>query len=78
MGAGIKNLRQDAGEDGIFAAAEGCSRGMSASGFQLRCLRDHRLAPLATSPLPAWLWSTDATLIVWANRIGAAIFGAPT
>jgi len=51
---------------------------MSASGFQLRCLRDHRLAPLATSPLPAWLRSTDATLIVWANRIGAAIFGAPT
>src|SRR5712691_7130241 len=51
---------------------------MSASGFQLCCLRDDRLAPLATSPLPAWLWSADATQIVWANPVGAAIFGAPT
>ena len=51
---------------------------MNASGFQLSCLRDNRLAPLATSPLPAWLWRTDATQIVWANPIGAAIFGAPT
>ena len=51
---------------------------MSASGFQTSCLHDDRLAPLATSALPAWLWSTDATRIIWANPIGAAIFGAPT
>ena len=25
---------------------------------------------------PAWLWSTDATRILWANPVGAAIFGA--
>ncbi len=56
----------------------GVDRGMSASGFQLSFLRDDRLAPLATSALPAWLWSTDATRILWANPIGAAIFGAPT
>jgi hypothetical protein len=51
---------------------------MSGSGFQLSLLRDIRLAPLATSALPAWLWSTDGTRIVWANAIGAAVFGAPT
>jgi PAS domain S-box-containing protein len=50
---------------------------MSASGFLLSCLRDERLAPLATSALPAWLWSTDATRIVWANPVGAAIVAAP-
>ena len=31
---------------------------MSEPGFQLSYLRDGRLAPLATSALPAWLWST--------------------
>jgi signal transduction histidine kinase len=51
---------------------------MSSSGFDLSNLQDARLAPLATSGLPAWLWSTDATHIVWANPIGAAIFGAST
>jgi PAS domain S-box-containing protein len=51
---------------------------MSASGFNLSNLQDARLALLATSQLPAWLWSTDATRIVWANPIGAAIFGAST
>ena len=60
------------------AGVKGCDRGMNASGFQLSRLRDCRLAPLATSALPAWLWSTDATRIVWANPIGAAMFGAPT
>ena len=50
---------------------------MSASGFLLSYLRDDKLAPLATSALPAWLWSIDATRIVWANPIGAAIFAAP-
>jgi PAS domain-containing protein len=51
---------------------------MSGSGFQLSLLRDSRLAPLATSALPAWLWSTDGNRIVWANAAGAAVFGAPT
>jgi PAS domain S-box-containing protein len=51
---------------------------MSASQFHLSWLRDDRLAPLATSALPAWLWSADATHIMWANPVGAAIFGAPT
>ncbi|HEY1542023.1 MAG TPA: histidine kinase dimerization/phospho-acceptor domain-containing protein [Xanthobacteraceae bacterium] len=42
----------------------------------LALLRDPRLAALATAATPAWLWSTDATRILWANPVGAAIFGA--
>ena len=49
---------------------------MSQSGFHLALLRDERLAPIATSALPAWLWSADASRILWANPTGAAIFGA--
>ena len=30
----------------------------------------------ATSPSPAWLWSADGSRILWANAVGAAIFGA--
>jgi PAS domain S-box-containing protein len=41
-------------------------------------LHDARLKPLALSSSPAWLWSHDATHIVWANPVGAAMFGAPT
>ena len=51
---------------------------MDACEFERSCLRDQRLAPLATSPLPAWLWKRDASGILWANPIGAAIFGAST
>jgi PAS domain S-box-containing protein len=51
---------------------------MSASGSELSRLRDSRLAPLATAALPAWLWSPDASHIVWANAVGAAVFGAAT
>src|SRR5215475_3360628 len=51
---------------------------MSASGSELSRLRDSRLAPLATAALPAWLWSADAGHIVWANAVGAAVFGAAT
>jgi len=51
---------------------------MQASGFHLCGLRDERLAPLATSALPAWLWSIDASRLIWANPVGAAIFGAAT
>ncbi len=35
-----------------------------------------RLAALATSAWPAWLWSADATRMLWANPVGAAMFGA--
>jgi signal transduction histidine kinase len=43
---------------------------------ELATLQIPRIAVLATSPWPAWLWSTDATRILWANPVGAAIFGA--
>ena len=42
--------------------------------------RDPRLAALlvdhATGATPAWLWSADGSRILWANAVGAAIFGA--
>jgi PAS domain S-box-containing protein len=41
-------------------------------------LRHPRLAALATSAWPAWLWSADGSRILWANAAGAAIFGAAT
>ncbi len=44
----------------------------------LAFLRDPRLATHATAALPAWLWSADGKRIVWANPIGAAIFGGET
>ena len=37
---------------------------------------DPRLAVHATSPLPAWLWSADGTRVLWANPVGALVFGA--
>ena len=43
---------------------------------ELALLRDPRVAALATSAWPAWLWSADASRIVWANAVGAALFGA--
>src|SRR5262249_42922501 len=33
---------------------------------------------LALGPLPAWLWSPDASRVLWANPTAAAIFGAPS
>ncbi|WJR77504.1 PAS domain-containing protein [Bradyrhizobium sp. NP1] len=44
--------------------------------FQLRGLDDLRLAVHATSAQPAWLWSIDGTHILWANPVGAGVFGA--
>ena len=44
--------------------------------FQFACLSDQRLAAHAMSPTPVWLWSTDATCVLWANPIAAAIFDA--
>jgi PAS domain-containing protein len=39
---------------------------------------DHpSLACAALSARPAWLWSLDATRLLWANPVGAAIFAAP-
>jgi PAS domain S-box-containing protein len=49
---------------------------MNNAEFQLRGVGDPRLAVHATSPLPAWLWSTDGTRILWANPVGARVFGA--
>ena len=43
---------------------------------ELALLRDPRLAALATNPWPAWLWSADASRMLWANAAGAALFGA--
>lgn len=49
---------------------------MNNAEFQLRGVGDPRLAVHATSSLPAWLWSTDGTRILWANPVGARVFGA--
>ena len=43
---------------------------------ELALLRDPRLAAPATSAWPVWLWSADASRILWANAAGAALFGA--
>jgi PAS domain S-box-containing protein len=44
--------------------------------FQFACLSDQRLAAHALSPAPVWLWSIDATRVLWANPVAAAIFDA--
>jgi PAS domain S-box-containing protein len=49
---------------------------MNHAEFQLRGVGDPRLAVHATSPLPAWLWSTDGMRILWANPVAAKLFGA--
>ncbi|MBR0841799.1 PAS domain S-box protein [Bradyrhizobium liaoningense] len=49
---------------------------MTSSDFQLRGVGDPRLAVHATSPLPAWLWSIDGKHVLWANPVGARLFGA--
>ena len=48
---------------------------MPAAESDLTLLRIPRLAALATSACPAWLWSTDASRLAWANAAAAAIFG---
>jgi len=47
---------------------------MSGTEFQFTCLSDPRLAAHALSPTPVWLWSSDATRVLWANPAAAAIF----
>src|SRR6202050_3514968 len=49
---------------------------MNNAEFQLRGISDPRLAMHATSALPAWLWSVDGTRVLWANPVGATLFGA--
>lgn len=49
---------------------------MNKADFQLRGVGDPRLAVHATSSLPAWLWSLDGSRILWANPVGAQLFGA--
>jgi PAS domain S-box-containing protein len=43
---------------------------------QLRGPGDPRLAIHAAGSSPAWLWSIDGTRILWANPVGAKLFGA--
>jgi PAS domain S-box-containing protein len=49
---------------------------MSTVESELAVLGHPRLAGLATSGCPAWLWSADGSQILWANAVGAALFGA--
>jgi PAS domain S-box-containing protein len=49
---------------------------MKTAEFQVRGVGDPRLAVHAASALPAWLWSIDGTRILWANPVGASLFGA--
>ena len=43
---------------------------------ELTFLQIPRLAAEATSARPVWLWSVDASRLLWANAVGAAVFGA--
>ena len=43
---------------------------------ELAFLQIPRLAAEATSAQPVWLWSADASRLLWANAVGAAVFGA--
>src|SRR3954469_6131543 len=51
---------------------------MREQGSLLGFLSDPRLAPYALGDIPAWLWSADATRILWGNPAAAAIFNAPS
>jgi len=51
---------------------------MSTVGSERAVLRHPRLASLATAEWPVWLWDVDGSRILWANAVGAAIFGAET
>lgn len=41
-------------------------------------LRDSRLTACAASAEPAWLWSEDATRVLWANAAAAQLLGCDT
>ncbi|MGH6771180.1 MAG: ATP-binding protein [Xanthobacteraceae bacterium] len=51
---------------------------MGDAGTSLLWLRDKHLAQHALGPMPAWLWASDTSRVLWANATGAAIFGAAT
>jgi len=51
---------------------------MSEAGSLLVYLCDPKLAPHVTAETPAWLWSADASRILWGNPAAAAIFNAAT
>ncbi|MBR1225310.1 PAS domain S-box protein [Bradyrhizobium sp. AUGA SZCCT0176] len=48
---------------------------MNNAELQMLALGDPRLAVHATSTLAAWLWSSDGTRVLWANPVGARLFG---
>ena len=49
---------------------------MTNTNDQLRGVDDPRLAVHATSAHAAWLWTLDGARILWANPVGARVFGA--
>jgi PAS domain S-box-containing protein len=51
---------------------------MNAADQVLTLSRDPRFAPYAVSALAAWLWTPDASRVLWANATGAALLGADT
>ena len=51
---------------------------MTESDLHFSYLREPQLAAHALSPVPVWLWNSDADRILWANPTGAAIFDAPS
>src|SRR6187397_446706 len=51
---------------------------MREQGSLLGFLNDPRLAHHALSDAPVWLWSADATRILWGNPAAAAVFNAPS
>ena len=48
---------------------------MSSVESELAFLQIPQLAAEATSARPVWLWSADAARLLWANAVGAAVFG---
>ena len=49
---------------------------MTKTEFQLLAISDPRLVAHATSAQPVWLWSIDGRHVLWANAVGADVFGA--
>ncbi|CAL75139.1 Two-component hybrid sensor and regulator [Bradyrhizobium sp. ORS 278] len=49
---------------------------MTHADFEMLALSDPRLAVHAAGALPAWLWSSDGSRVLWANAIGARALGA--
>jgi PAS domain S-box-containing protein len=64
------------GQDRVAANSAGQITTMNNAEFQLRAAGDPRLAVHAASLFPAWLWSIDGTRVLWANPVGARVFGA--